>query len=199
MSRKNLFENEIYLSPTDGYPERPVSWFKKEILPDALGHFEGRETLLDVGSAHGYFTVLFADNFSKVVGIDFSANRINFAKRHWNKLNVSFIQTPIEEFSSDIHFDAMFTSMVIQHIPKQDKIEAFKKLSMVAAEDCKFLLYDFNSNYEEVTDDWVAPISPLWIAKYLKGIWRCESCERFTKEGPSSDNYIYRYILRKDV
>ena len=140
---KETFEKEDYLSPLEGYPERPVSWFKDTILPNALDSYKGKKNLLDVGCAFGYFTSLFAPYFNTVTGIDFAKNRIDFAQEAYKSIpNLCFYQSNIEVFNPTSKYDAMFTSMVIQHIPKDSKINAFKNLYNLSTDNCIFLLYD---------------------------------------------------------
>ena len=155
--RREYFEAENYLSPTEGYPERPVSWFKETILPDVLHEHKEKSHLLDVGCAFGYYTNEFKDSFESVTGIDYARNRISFATENFETDTLKFVNTKIEEFNTDKRFDAMFTSMVIQHIPLENKIPAFKNLHSIAADDCLFLLYDFNSNTKNLNGSFVLP------------------------------------------
>jgi len=200
--RRKYFELENYLSPISGYPERNVEWFKQTILPDAIDTFKNKNTLLDVGCAHGYFTALFKDNFKNIIGVDFVENRINFAKSFFKFPNISFYCADITNFNNDVKFDAIFTSMAIQHISKKDKIKAFANLHKIASDDCIFLMYDFDTKKEDVSEDFMGPISKIWIDKNLSDIWTCESCEPFVKEAQCTNcgeqcEIIHKYILRK--
>ena len=195
--RLQYFENENYLSPTDGYPERPVKWFKEVILSDAIKQYSGKKTLLDVGCAHGYYTVLFTPYFDKVVGFDFAKNRIEFAKNNWKEPNLSFENIDLTDCNYTGKFDSMFTSMVIQHIKNEDKIKAFYNLYKLADENCIFVMYDFNTdiNNNISWDDFVTPIGPNWIKRNAP-MWDIESCELFTKEMVGQEG-IYRYVLKR--
>jgi 2-polyprenyl-3-methyl-5-hydroxy-6-metoxy-1,4-benzoquinol methylase len=197
-NRKDLFINENYLSPIDGYPERPVFWFKEAMLPDVKEEFTGRKQFLDVGCAFGYYTALFCSFVDQVTGIDFADNRIEQAKTNFTNVNLHFYCSPIEDFQSDQKFDCMFTSMVLQHIKVADKIKVFSNLSTLATDDCKFVMYDFNSLIEEISDAWVSPVSPAWLAKYAPD-WKVESCEPFCNEYQTENSTIWKYILSKVV
>ena len=199
IDRKEKFENEHYLSKIDGYPERNVDWFKEHIFQDVVLQLKDKKIFLDVGCAYGYYTVLFEDVFEKIIGLDFAENRIKFASNNCRSENIEFVCSKIEEFKNDFKFDSMFTSMVFQHIPKNDKIDAFKTLHTLATDNCKFLMYDFNWGNEDITDDWVAPVSPQWIHKYIDDYWECESCEEFVRESEGDKGMMYRYILRKVI
>lgn len=195
--RQEIFEQETYLSFEEGYPERPVSWFKQAILPRVQILFANKQKLLDVGCASGYYTKEFTSFIPKVAGIDYAHNRIEYAKKHFEKDGLKFLHARANDFSVDTQFDCMFTSMVFQHMPQSVKIDSFENLAKHATNDCLFVMYDFNCQRETIGDAWVEPISPAWLSKNIKG-WKVQSCEPFCNEFQTPDSMIWEYQLVKN-
>jgi 2-polyprenyl-3-methyl-5-hydroxy-6-metoxy-1,4-benzoquinol methylase len=140
--RQDIFEQETYLSFEDGYPERPVSWFKSSMLPKIRNLLANKKLLLDVGCASGYYTKEFAPFIERIVGVDYAYNRIKYAKEHFEGDKLKFIHSRVDQLKVDRLFDAMFTSMVFQHMPLDIKMQSFENLATLASDDCLFLMYE---------------------------------------------------------
>lgn len=195
-NRKNIFDAEHYLSLDDGYPERPVSWFKEAMLPRINEVLVNKKHLLDVGCASGYYTKEFQREGLTITGIDFASNRIEHAIAKFSNQTLQFINAELENFKTNDMYDCMFTSMVIQHMPHHIKIQAFENLAKHATDDCLFLMYDFNSNKEDIGNDWVEPVSPQWLRKHVPW-WQVKSCEPFCNEYETPNSTIWEYQLIK--
>jgi 2-polyprenyl-3-methyl-5-hydroxy-6-metoxy-1,4-benzoquinol methylase len=196
--RQDIFEQETYLSFEEGYPERPVSWFKADMLPRVQSLLSGKKLLLDVGCASGYYTKEFVTFIKRVVGVDYAHNRIKYAKEHFESNDLKFIHSRVDQLKVDKQFDAMFTSMVFQHMPLDIKMQSFENLAALASDDCLFLMYDFNSNQEDIGNGWVEPVSPQWLTKHIKG-WQVKSCKPFCNEYQTPDSMIWEYQLIKSL
>ena len=84
------------------------------------------------------------EHFENVYGVDFSENRISYAKKYESD-NLKFVTADLTETLSSkipMKFDFMFTNAVIPHIPVQFKSDVFKNLAEIANPGCIFTMYD---------------------------------------------------------
>jgi 2-polyprenyl-3-methyl-5-hydroxy-6-metoxy-1,4-benzoquinol methylase len=145
---KKYFESETYLDDETGYTKdgRGVDWMIDNLLPkvERLIDKNLHKNCLDVGSSQGYFTRVLKEHFENAYGVDFSENRISYAKKYETD-NLKFVVADLtESLSSKIpmKFDFMFTNAVIPHIPAQFKSDVFKNLAEIANPGCIFTIYD---------------------------------------------------------
>lgn len=177
---KNYFENENYLDDEYGYTRdaRGVDWMASNLLPriENLIDKNIHKNCLDVGCAQGYFTRKLDNYFNLTYGIDFSENRIGYAKKYESD-KLKFIAADLTENIKDKlneKFDFMFTNAVIPHIPAQFKANVFTNLAEVANPGCLFVIYDgmVDEGVENKFDYWtpenhitVALFSKEWLEK----------------------------------
>jgi len=145
---KKYFESETYLDDETGYTKdgRGVDWMIDNLLPkiQRLIDKDIHKNCLDVGSAQGYFTRVLKEHFYNTYGVDFSENRILYAKKYETD-NLKFVVADLTESLTPkipIKFDFMFTNAVIPHIPAQFKSDVFKNLAEIANVGCTFVIYD---------------------------------------------------------
>ena len=145
---KKYFESETYLDDETGYTKdgRGVDWMIDNLLPkiQRLIDKDIHKNCLDVGSAQGYFTRVLKEHFYNTYGVDFSENRISYAKKYETD-NLKFVVADLTESLTPkipIKFDFMFTNAVIPHIPAQFKSDVFKNLAEIANVGCIFVIYD---------------------------------------------------------
>lgn len=153
---KEYFENETYVNPEMGYTDdfRGVDYMEDNLLPRIKKLYNENifKRCLDVGCAQGYFTKVLSPMFEVTYGVDFSENRINYAKKY-EKDNLKFICADLTEELEPkfpIKFDFMFTNAVIPHIPASLQKSVFENLSRIAEKDCIFVIYD-KLNEEQVS------------------------------------------------
>jgi SAM-dependent methyltransferase len=196
--RKNIFETENYLDKESGYPERNIKWFKTYILSDfiSLEFINNNKKLLDVGCAFGYFTRLLSENFNETLGIDFSDNRINYAKTHETpKLKFKLADLTSDSFIETINdsYDLLFTSAVIQHIDKNLIPKVLKNLYNVAAPGAHFVMYDelapVSKGLWERPDRFVTRFTIDWLVNELQD-WKLINYKQI-------DGDMYRLVLQK--
>lgn len=196
--RKNIFETENYLDKDTGYPERDINWFKTQILPDflSLQFINNNKKLLDVGCAFGYFTKLLSENFNETLGIDFSENRINYAKTHENaKLKFKLADLTADNFVETINnsYDILFTSAVIQHIDKNLIPKVLKNLYNIAAPGAYFVMYDelapVSQGLWERPDRFVTRFTIDWLTNKLQD-WKLIDYKQI-------DGDMHRLVLQK--
>lgn len=159
---KTYFENETYLDNETGYTKdgRGVDWMIANLLPkvEKLIDTNIHKTCLDIGSAQGYFTRKLNTYFDLTYGIDFSENRINYAKKYESE-TMKFVTADLTEnlqTKLNMKFDFMFTNAVLPHIPAQFKKDVFKNLAEVANQGCIFAIYDgmVESGIEDSFNGW---------------------------------------------
>lgn len=145
---KKYFESETYLDDETGYTKdgRGVDWMIVNLLPkvERLIDKNIHKNCLDVGSAQGYFTRVLKEHFENAYGVDFSKNRISYAKKYETD-NLKFVVADLTESllsKIPMKFDFMFTNAVIPHIPAQFKSDVFKNLAEIANPGCIFTIYD---------------------------------------------------------
>jgi SAM-dependent methyltransferase len=164
MDSKDYFNKETYLDLDNGYPERPVEWFKQNILPDFLNQNFECKNLLDVGCASGYFTRILSEYCKFTQGVDISSVRIAHAKKYESnklKFKEADLTYPLD---LDKKFDTLFSNAVIPHIPIKLKPLVFKNLYEVASDGASLVLYDARPD-TEIVDDFVGIFNEKWLVK----------------------------------
>lgn len=86
--------------------------------------------LLDIGSSTGIMTNEYAKHFRKVVGIDLDLRAVRYANDNFNKENLQFLGSPIEESNfKEASFDVITCSHIYEHVPSdKELIENIYKL-----------------------------------------------------------------------
>jgi len=193
------FNDETYLDPIVGYPERSVEWFKEKILPDVLATKERLNLgpkLLDVGCAFGYFSKVYAQYFEEVTGIDFSDVRIPKAIELNSAPNLKYLQIDLTKDSLPEIYDTAISSAVFQHISLSNRRNAFETVAYALNSGSYLVLYDEDySTRPHNWDDFYEPLKQEWLKKELDGMFELEKVE-FVARGNAGE-YEYRYELRK--
>ena len=78
-------------------------------------------TLLDIGSSSGIMTYEYAKYFYKVIGIDIDKQAIEFATKNFNKNNIEYLVSPVEESNlNENSFDVITCSHIYEHVPSAE-------------------------------------------------------------------------------
>jgi SAM-dependent methyltransferase len=94
-------------------------------LAEAYGLPESRRRALDFGCGSGRTTRPLAGIFSEVVGVDISERMVDQARRvNADMPNCAFLLNTAEDLRlfEDDHFDLVYSSIVLQHLPKRSLI-----------------------------------------------------------------------------
>lgn len=73
---------------------------------------------LDAGCGSGRFTVLLAERFEQVVGIDISEPLIEIARQKRSRPNLEYRVQDLRTFNDPAGFDLIFSSTTLHHIPE---------------------------------------------------------------------------------
>lgn len=179
---RTVFENELRqngrITPTGGYSERTVEWFKKNVLPDFLSvNGLRKETLLDVGCAFGYYTREYALNFQSVVGIDFMADRIEQAVKHNQLGNIKYyckdiVKGPFGDIKE--RATTVVSTAVIQHIAIGDRRAALANIRSLCQPKATLVFYDglVERTNKEAFDGFFQYMSKEFLHEEIKDLWR---------------------------
>ncbi len=76
--------------------------------------------ILDIGCGRGFLTKDIAKEAKKVIGIDISKNKINFAREFSNRNNITYINGDATKFKFKEKFDYIVLSNVLEHIEERN-------------------------------------------------------------------------------
>ena len=110
-----LYQGEIHSSGTAEIARRRIDW----ICGQCIG-----ETVLDVGCSQGISSILLARKGFRVVGLDIYAPALVYAREAAAREaqdvreRISWIESDLADFSSDMQFDTVIMGEVIEHQAK---------------------------------------------------------------------------------
>lgn len=142
----------LYSTNSHSFKDRMHAYLKISILPlkvfSDLIPKEGK--ILDFGAGYGYLANYLALNFlnSKVVGLDISEKRINFAKKTINnRTNIEFHFGEFAKLDNLTNFDVITMTDVLHHIPRKDHLTYLKLINKRLNENGHFLIRETNKNF----------------------------------------------------
>lgn len=94
--------------------------------------------ILELGSGNGRWALAFSSRVASYVGVDFSKNLINYARKEIVKRkirNVKFVLSPIEKLKIAGCFDIIYFSGVAQYLKDKDLLKVIKKLKVNLSPD----------------------------------------------------------------
>ena len=196
--RHQRFIAEDYIDFDNGYPERPIDWFKQNILPDFISSKTEKKNILDVGCASGYYTRVLAEHCDYILGVDLADNRIDHAKQ-FEADNIKFMQIDLCKKQLDectnVLFDTVYTSAVFPHIPLEFKSYVFENISNVCAEGAKMVMYD-GLIPDGIRNEFVGMFSVDWLQYNAHGWDYIDHTAVITPDG-NPLNITYRIELVK--
>ena len=93
-----------------------------------------------IGETSRYLAEIFPD--AEVVGVDTSANALEYAKREYPDRRVSFMD--LNSLSESNTFDLCYVNGVFHHIPPKDRPEAIRYVHRALAKEGHFALFENN-------------------------------------------------------
>lgn len=165
------------------------------IFPEIILN-EGRDLCLDLGCGGGRYIGLTAQNFKRVIGVDFSASNINHARRIIEALgieNVAFCLTALGDMGGieDDSVDFAYSVAVFMHMVNAERRAALKELARVLKPEGRAVLIEItkleNSAFdcpELEPEEWGGMLEEAGLA-----------IEEFEEEGKAAP--FTRYKLRK--
>ena len=121
--------------------------FRRQVLDEA--HLKAGESVLDCGCGTGTLAVAakrLVGAEGEVIGIDLSADQLAIATKKARKenLDIKFHQGSIDELPfPDESFDAIFSTLMIHHVPSNVKVAAFQEMRRVIKLDGRIIVADF--------------------------------------------------------
>lgn len=82
--------------------------------------------VLDIGSGIGFLTYKVAQKAKKIVGIEINKKSVQYAQKHFNQENISYIHGDATKYNFEEKFDFIILSNVLEHI--QDRIDFLRKI-----------------------------------------------------------------------
>ena len=128
-----------------------------------------KSKILDLGCGMGHYSNYMYNKGFDVVGIDFSQNMINIAKK--DNPNINFIVSDICDLDviKNQKFDGVVIAYVLQHLSKEEVLDLFIQINNIVNDNSKLLIFlrEGNGIVEEVE-----PIDTRYkyvINEYSKG------------------------------
>jgi ubiquinone/menaquinone biosynthesis C-methylase UbiE len=119
--------------------------FKRRIVD--LGELKQSHRVLDVGCGTGVLTRLAKQKAGEVAGIDAAAEMIEVARSTSERdgLDIEFQAALIEDLPyPDGHFDVVFSSLMIHHLPPDLKLRGLREVLRVLKAGGRFIVADFD-------------------------------------------------------
>ncbi len=110
----------------------------KTYIDKFIKSLKGEGYVLDVGCAAGQFSNYLQTNGLNVVGIDFSKNLLNIAKKKFK--NINFIHADICDWRTEQKFDGIFTKDTLFHLPDENLESVIEKFYNILNDDGKMLI-----------------------------------------------------------
>ncbi len=114
---KVLGQGERY-DPTLG---ASINWQDLSHVPRyefAREYITPADTVLDISCGTGYGAFIIAGHCKKVIGVDYSGDALEYAKSHYKKDNIEFVQSDF--FSNFVTADVVISFGTLEHIPAND-------------------------------------------------------------------------------
>lgn len=112
------------------------------------------KTVLDVGCGSGYGAAMLAKVASRVVGVDYSDQAINYCRKNWDSPNLEFVQMDANKLELDSEFDLTVCFQAIEHMDDLDHFVG--QLKKVTAKGGKILISTPNV-FRPLKDDLANP------------------------------------------
>lgn len=117
-------------------------------LVEAAGVRAG-DRVLDVGCGPGYFARLLGEavgSDGSVVGVDAAPEMVDYARRKGRRLPNCSFQTGAAQALAfpNAAFDVVVSSLVLHHLPEEDRLRSVKEMQRVLRPGGRLLLADFS-------------------------------------------------------
>lgn len=145
--------DDISLSFYKGFPlwfNRLVASIKDQTLMKLLKHIRPVDKLnvLDIGCGSGRYVKILSDLGATVTGIDISKSIIQRCKHRYP--NIAFFNSSLQKFDENLYkFDLILSSTTLQHIPDNEKKEAFKKITRLLKDGGSLLMIENQLDHSE--------------------------------------------------
>ena len=129
--------------------------------------------VLDAACGEGYGSDLIAQKAKNVIGIDISDEAINHAEIKYQRNNLKFIESNIDNLPfEDASFDAVVSFETIEHVPEEVQLSFIKEVRRVLKKDGIFIISTPNKRiaekYETSSKFHVKELYPGELTDYLK-------------------------------
>ena len=85
--------------------------------------------VLDVACGLGQASYFLAERVAEVTGVDLSSFAIQFAKKHYHRPNLNFVQADIFVYQSKVPADAVFCMDLLEHFNTQEVPNVMQRIS----------------------------------------------------------------------
>lgn len=82
--------------------------------------FVAGKDVLDIGCGTGYGCKILSESASSVLGIDYSAEAIEFCRKKFSASNIEYVQMDASQFKLNRQFDVAVSFQVIEHLQHPD-------------------------------------------------------------------------------
>ena len=159
---------------------------------------EKDQSLLEIGTGTGHFSIEAARHCDNVYAIDISSTMIDYAKQKAQTMgidNISFIQSGFLSYEHDgDHLDVIVSNIAFHHLPDFWKMVALKRIYRLLKKGGTFYLHDviFSfpiEEYDSKINNWIDSL------KENVGVDFAEEAEMHIKEEFSTFDWIIEEML----
>ena len=115
----------------------------------ANSYLKDTDVVLDACCGSGYGSNMLAENVDRVIGMDNNAEAVAYAKKHYKRNNLSFLQIDLNEISRNNikrNFDAVVAIEAIEHFTQKEAEQLLRYFSFCLKKKGKLILTTPNKN-----------------------------------------------------
>lgn len=145
---KGYYDNSYYMTDCGGYEifskTNGMQLDERLKVVYTLASPKKEDTILDIGCGRGELAYALSLSGATVVGLDYSKDAINIAKKTFNSISgehLEYIATDVAAYNTGKKFDIIIASDIVEHIEKNKLEKVLQKVNELLKEDGRVIIH----------------------------------------------------------